>query len=58
MTEKEIKHLYEQEKFILENIRLENNACKGCKKEALKHHVMLLDVISFVIEQRLWGLIK
>lgn len=58
MSEKEIKSLWNQEKFIIDNIKLENASCKGCKNEALKYHNMILDVLSFVIEQKLWGLIK
>lgn len=58
MSEKQIKALWNQEKFIINNIKLENAWCEGCKNEALKYHNMILDVLSFVIEQKLWGLIK
>lgn len=39
--------IIEQEKFLLQTLEVENNACKGCKDEAIRYHKA---IISFMEE--------
>lgn len=60
MTEKRIKEIYNQENIIIDSLRtqLKTAECKECVNSSIKYHIELLDIITFIIEQRLWGVIK
>lgn len=39
--------IIEQEKFLIQTLEVENNACKDCKDEAIRYHKA---IISFMEE--------
>lgn len=36
------EEIHEQEKFIIKSLQVEDNACKGCKAEAIRYHEAIM----------------
>ena len=34
--------IHEQEQFIINSLKVEDNACKGCKAEAIRYHEAIM----------------
>ena len=45
-----------EEEFILTTLRVENNACEGCKEKAIQYHVAIVELMTELL--RLRGEIK
>ena len=41
-----------EEEFILTTLRVENNACEGCKEKAIQYHAAIIELMTELLKLR------